>query len=238
MEQLTERQRKILELVVREYIKYALPVSSKIIEEKHALGVSPATIRSEMYELANKGYLSQPHTSAGRVPTDRGYRFFVDNLTEIEAKKIERKLEREIVSLKKELEKELRFTQEFTRLFAETVSGLTISYLPREKIVLKEGWAEALRDPEFEDIEKVHKFISLVHDFEENIDVFFAKKGAEAIHIYIGREFPLSGDYDFSVMISPCRISRRDGLLAVLGPKRMPYDRNIYLISAVMKLLK
>lgn len=77
---LTERRRAILKVVVQEYVKTAQPVSSGRIETMYDLGVSAATIRSELASLEEMGYLAQPHTSGGRVPTDRGYRYFVEGL--------------------------------------------------------------------------------------------------------------------------------------------------------------
>jgi heat-inducible transcriptional repressor len=80
MEDLTARQQAILGLVVREYIATATPVSSKVIVEAYGLGISAATVRNEMARLEEFGYLTHPHTSAGRVPTDQGYRYFVERL--------------------------------------------------------------------------------------------------------------------------------------------------------------
>ncbi|MGH2346177.1 MAG: heat-inducible transcriptional repressor HrcA, partial [Chloroflexota bacterium] len=79
---LTERRRSILKIVVQEYVKTAQPVSSGRIENEYGLGVSAATIRNELAMLEEMGYLAQPHTSGGRVPTDRGYRYFVEGLME------------------------------------------------------------------------------------------------------------------------------------------------------------
>jgi heat-inducible transcriptional repressor len=79
---LSERQQIVLRLVVQEYIKSAVPVSSKAITEDYPIGISSATIRNEMAALEEKGYLVQPHTSAGRVPTEVGYRYFVEKLME------------------------------------------------------------------------------------------------------------------------------------------------------------
>ena len=77
---LTERQRAILRLIVQEYVQTGRPVGSKGLTERHAVGVSPATIRNEMAGLEEAGYLQSPHTSGGRVPTDQGYRYFVHHL--------------------------------------------------------------------------------------------------------------------------------------------------------------
>jgi heat-inducible transcriptional repressor len=79
-ESLTERQETVLALIVHEYIETTKPVGSKRLLEKYQLGVSSATIRNEMNDLTQFGYLRQPHTSAGRVPTEEGYRYFVQGL--------------------------------------------------------------------------------------------------------------------------------------------------------------
>ncbi len=80
METLTERQNRILALVVRDYIETAQPVSSQHLLIKHKMDVSSATVRNEMVVLTQQGYLKQPHTSAGRLPTEQGYRYFVRQL--------------------------------------------------------------------------------------------------------------------------------------------------------------
>ncbi len=80
MKELTERQKQVLELVIRDYIETAHPVSSKRLLEVYAIETSSATVRNEMVDLTEMGYLRQPHTSAGRVPTEEGYRYFVRRL--------------------------------------------------------------------------------------------------------------------------------------------------------------
>ena len=79
---LDERKAAILQAVVQEYIRTAQPVGSNHVVAASAIDVSPATVRNEMAALEADGYLQQPHTSAGRVPTDKGYRFFVDTLAQ------------------------------------------------------------------------------------------------------------------------------------------------------------
>ena len=80
MNELTERQKTLLMLVIRDYIETAQPVGSKALAERYHLELSPATIRNEMAALTELGYLRQPHTSAGRVPTEDGYRYFVGQM--------------------------------------------------------------------------------------------------------------------------------------------------------------
>src|SRR3972149_578948 len=81
MADLTDRQEKILAFVVKEYIETAIPVGSETLRRR-GLSVSSATIRNELAELEEAGYLTHPHTSAGRVPTEKGYRYFVESLME------------------------------------------------------------------------------------------------------------------------------------------------------------
>jgi heat-inducible transcriptional repressor len=82
---LDDRKAAILQAVVQEYIETAQPVGSNRVARQHGVNVSPATVRNEMSVLEREGYLAQPHTSAGRIPTDKGYRFFVDQLTGVGA---------------------------------------------------------------------------------------------------------------------------------------------------------
>lgn len=78
-----ERRLEVLRAIVEDYVQTREPVGSRVLTERHGLGVSPATIRNDMAALEEAGYIAQPHTSAGRVPTDKGYRLFVDRLAEV-----------------------------------------------------------------------------------------------------------------------------------------------------------
>ncbi|MEU6440030.1 heat-inducible transcriptional repressor HrcA [Streptomyces sp. NPDC047046] len=80
---LSERRLEVLRAIVQDYVGTEEPVGSKALTERHSLGVSPATVRNDMAALEDEGYIAQPHTSAGRIPTDKGYRLFVDKLADI-----------------------------------------------------------------------------------------------------------------------------------------------------------
>src|SRR5262244_1069776 len=80
---LDQRSRQVLVAVIAEYVKTAEPVGSRAIARRHIRGLSPATIRNVMADLEDAGYLTHPHTSAGRVPTDKAYRFYVDHLERV-----------------------------------------------------------------------------------------------------------------------------------------------------------
>src|SRR5215208_4737621 len=78
--QLNDRERRVLEAVIQSYVETAEPAGSRTLSRRFGLGVSPATIRNTMSDLEEKGFLFHPHTSAGRIPTDKGYRAYVDSL--------------------------------------------------------------------------------------------------------------------------------------------------------------
>jgi len=90
-EALTERDRRVLQAIITDYIQTAEPVGSRIVSKKYKMGLSPATIRNVMADLEEMGFLIQPHTSAGRVPTDKGYRFFVDTILSMQRLNLEEK---------------------------------------------------------------------------------------------------------------------------------------------------
>ena len=77
---LSERRQRVLRALIEDYIEYALPVGSRTLTERHRLGVSPATVRNDLSALEDAGFIQQPHTSAGRIPSDKGYRFYVDQI--------------------------------------------------------------------------------------------------------------------------------------------------------------
>lgn len=109
---LDARKCKILEIVTDAYIKTAQPVGSRTIAKKYNLGISPATIRNEMSDLEESGYLEQPHTSAGRIPSDKGYRFYVDSIMRVRklSEAEERRIRQEYASRAVELESIIRTT--------------------------------------------------------------------------------------------------------------------------------
>ena len=80
-----DRRLEVLRAIVEDYVATQEPVGSRALVERHQLGVSPATIRNDMAALEDEGYIAQPHTSAGRVPTDKGYRLFVDRLSQVKS---------------------------------------------------------------------------------------------------------------------------------------------------------
>ncbi|HUW71777.1 MAG TPA: hypothetical protein VMV66_01085 [Candidatus Humimicrobiaceae bacterium] len=228
---ITDRQKIILNSIVDEYVNSAQPVSSKFLEKKYDFGICPASIRIEMQKLTDVGFLLQPHTSAGRIPTDKGYRFFVDEL-----------LKNEMEDLgvgdwfTGEIDGTIKFIQLLTKNLALASQSLALSYFEKENIFWREGWEEIFKKPEFKEETYLVNFTGFLESFEKHIEDLKLNSG---IKIYIGRENPFKKVKDFSVISSSCNL-RGDGqtIISLLGPKRMNYDRNIGLINSLTKLLE
>jgi heat-inducible transcriptional repressor len=133
-----DRKLAVLRAIVEDYVSTEEPVGSKALVERHGLGVSPATVRNDMAALEDEGYIAQPHTSAGRVPTDKGYRLFVDRLTTVkpmsgaEKRAIATFLD-EAVDLDDVVHRSVRLLSQLTRQVAvvqyPTLSGSTVRHI-------------------------------------------------------------------------------------------------------------
>lgn len=220
---LSARQSQTLKAIVEEYIATAEPVGSQVLEKKYNMGVSPATLRNEMVALTDKGYLRQPHTSAGRIPTSMGLRFFVDHLMQ------EKKLSvAEEVSAREQIwDSRLNFD----RLMRQTTLSLaartkTLSIVATDTgDVYYSGVSNILNMPEFFDIDVAHTVLSLL-DQESRLRQLFFEGNAEEepIHIIFGQE--LGWPYFEPVGVAFTRFSTgqgRRGTLGIIGPCRLNY---------------
>jgi heat-inducible transcriptional repressor len=129
---LTDRQKQILKIVVQEYVDSAQPIGSSTIVEQYNLGVSPATVRKELAALEQAGLLTHPHTSAGRIPTDAGYRYFVRNLLNNAELPVteQRMIRHQFHQARHELDQWLRLS---TAVLARVSHGAALATMPRAR---------------------------------------------------------------------------------------------------------
>jgi len=128
---ITDRQIKILNSLIQEYIESAEPISSELLKKKCGLSISPATIRNDLQDLTELGYITQPHTSAGRVPTNKGYKYFIE-ITFTKKERLPNFVVREVENTKRRVEKELQLAQELTRSLEEISSLLNFHHLEED----------------------------------------------------------------------------------------------------------
>lgn len=234
---MNDRKRDILNSLIEEYTKSALPVSSSALVKKYNFDLSPATIRHEMVELEKEGFLHQPHISAGRIPTDRAYRFYINSLTKKEnlSKKEQAFLQEELMRLKIKYQRLLLAT---AKLLANLSHNLAISGFLGSHEYFKAGMSELLKEPEFNNINHIQKVIEIVDLLDEEADKIFNKSEGK-LKVYIGRENPVKKIEDYSMIVSGFHLSVGGKvLIVVLGPKRMHYKKNISLVGYVTKLIK
>ncbi len=233
---MTPRQEEILTKIIQEYIACARPVSSQVLERKYRFGICSATIRIEMHKLTKGGYLYQPHPSAGRIPTDKGYRFFVNNLLEKGVKEIpiEGVWENETTD-------NIKFFHSLTKKLAKISRLLVVSYLKKENIFWKEGWEIVLKEPEFREKKYFLKFVDFLNELEEKIEEFndFFERLNSEIQVYIGNENPFEKARDFStIFFKFCPPGKEEGIFSFLGPKRMAYDKSLAVINSLKKMIE
>jgi transcriptional regulator of heat shock response len=226
---ISERQGEIIKRLVREYIKTAEPVSSKFLSERHDFGLCPSSIRIELQYLINEGYLEQPHTSAGRIPTDKAYRFFVDGLIEEKNEKNESIFQKTI----NKNEDALRTAS----LLAKALSDMSSSFIALNLggITIKEGFDEIVKKPESRNEDFISSFSELIESLEDNMQKLNRGTG---VKIYIGQENLNPRWKNISIISSECNLHSEKATISMLGPKRMDYKKNISLINSLNKILE
>jgi len=240
---MTSRQEALLASIIKEYIETARPVSSKFLEKTGFFGLSSATIRAEMNELERLGYLTHLYTSSGRIPTDKAYRFFVDNLLDEEECELTADYKRKIKMVLQKTEKEPReINRTVAQLLSELSDNLVIAGIPEESEFFKVGLSSLFEFPEFREFERAFRLADFFDEFEEvfnRLEKMFWGDSAitnedegEDIKIFIGRENPVRDIKDETVILARYNLPfNYKGSLTLIGPTRMDYGRNIGLMK-------
>lgn len=214
---LDTRKEHILDFVVRDYIRTAFPVSSGRISKKRATEGSPATIRNIMLTLDEGGYLYQPHTSAGRAPTNKGYRYFVDNLMSVREPGEDIRLELDRIIETMEWEMNSAFSE-----LSKTLAGYLglfsgVGMLERSDKVFGHGLSEVLREPEFGEKGLAADFADFTENIEDHLENTFKE------HKELLPEVSIGGFGAVSVFFDDDDCG--ECVLFSIGPKRMNYEK-------------
>lgn len=233
-----DRQAQILKAIIQHFIATAEPVGSNTLFVSYSFKVSPATIRNDMAALEEKGFIYQPHTSSGRVPTTTGYRHYVEKLADFEAarKKAQLQLRRTLEQYKTEKAREKIF--DAVSLLARTTENVSFATLPDNNRTFYLGLSNILRQPEFQNrtinasevievLEKSDNFINTLKslDIDKNVKVF------------IGDENILPQIQSCSIVVTSYQFEEYEGFFGLLGPVRMDYAYNMTMIQEIKKLL-
>jgi len=334
--ELTDRERKVLEAVIRTYVATAQPAGSRQLARRFGLGVSPATIRNTMSDLEEKGYLFHPHTSAGRIPTDTAYRVYVNTLLPVTALSEEQRdilaqqiavggsvetilrraaqslgviaqelglalgprfddtrLERvELVRLASDrllmvlslqgnavrtifvdanTEVADRSVADVTRVLNDRLAGLTLSEIRATlaqrlrdttggsdellNVFIEEGSTlfDAALDvqddvvlgqtsvlaeqPEFATAASMRRLVALTETRQYLAEVLRRRSSENGVSITIGNEHGDAALEPFTLVTAPYHVGALNGVIGVIGPTRMPYDKVIALVTHTSQLV-
>jgi heat-inducible transcriptional repressor len=227
---ITERQNQILNCLIKEYIKTAEPVGSDFLSKKYNFNLCPSALRIEFQNLVKNGYLEQPHTSAGRIPTDKAYRYFVNNILEKENK------EREKIEVIEKHIDEFEIASRLTKYLAESASIFSTLHFLNKQLYWQAGWEEISKEPEFNNQIFLSGFVNFLDDIEEKIKKLELNS---QINVFIGKEIPFPKTDKLSLICSKCNFKKsNDALIILIGPKRMNYDKNIHLMNSLNTFLE
>ncbi|MCA9339102.1 transcriptional regulator [Candidatus Saccharibacteria bacterium] len=231
---MTERQQQILASIIEQYAEVAAPVGSVTLAK--LFGVSSATIRSEMARLEEMGFIMQPHTSAGRIPTDKGYRHYVNTLTETEnnqpkldrgAKAIEARVNTNTTSADRAIRSAVDSLVELTHnLGIATIGGQ----------MYMSGMSNLFSQPEFSQGASVQSIAQLL----DNLEPWLREAAPnEPLNVFIGNENPIGKTSGATLIISRFRSPYSDrSYIGVLGPTRQSYGKVMNLVRHAGSMLE
>jgi transcriptional regulator of heat shock response len=231
------RQAQILKLIVDEYIRTAEPVSSKQLCDRFSLPCSSATVRNDMAVLEELGLIAQPHTSAGRVPTETAYRFYIQ---QGQAQKPARGGPKSVrINITVKRAPRAPTAEERLAQVGQAVvqaSGEAVMLATNRPWSTTLGLANLLRKPEFQSGAAI---LSLAESLERFDAAFKDMLGSatDEVTVLLGNENPL-GDELASVVVKSELGQGIEGVLGIVGPLRMDYNRNIALLSQAKKVLE
>lgn len=232
-----DRHIKILEAIIKSFTESALPVGSKSLVEKYKIEVSSATIRNDMALLEKEGFIMQPHTSAGRIPTSLGYRFFVDQFLKTQKAKIKMRdffeAERKIYMEERAREK----VYDAVGVLSRVVPNMSFASIPGKKRTFYLGLANMLKQPEFQsNLAETTRIIEVLEDdfFEKLNDLQLDN----TVKIFIGEENIIPQIQSCSLMATRYKTKGYEGVVGILGPMRMDYAYNNIALDYASEMIR
>ncbi len=237
--QTDDRKNQILSAIIEHFVQTAEPVGSKTIILTYNFKVSPATVRNDMAELEEQGLIMQPHTSAGRVPTDKGYRFYVDELADFDrARELAQKTLRSLREQDRAATAKQR-VHDAVNLLSQATPNMVFATIPDNTKTFFMGFSKMLRQPEFlESPLKASQVMEVIEDRDHFLTGLTQLNLSAEPQIFIGEENILRGIDSCSLIVSSYEYDGYQGAIGILGPKRMPYAYNTAILSEVRNLLE
>ncbi len=222
------RQEQLLTLVIEKYIETAQPIGSKFLVSDADLDLSEATVRNELRDLEEEGYLTHPHTSAGRIPTGKGYKYYLGkiDLGKLKINKKESEVLESFFALEDKIQAQKNLSKSLAAITQETV---IFAFTPHS--IYYTGLSNLFSKPEFVELGIVGDISQVFDRCEDCIPAFYNLVN-EDVKFFIGDEHP------FGNMLSAMSFKFGDSLITLLSPMRTNYKHNYTLLQAVKELLK
>jgi transcriptional regulator of heat shock response len=217
-----DRKNNILNIIIKEHIKTGAPVGSEAVTDRYKLNVSSATVRNVMGELEDEGYIRQPYTSAGRIPTEKAYNYFIANLSEKKVPDKEAKYMHSVLAGK--IESDLKNAAKALAKF----TGNAIFWAFYRHNLYYTGISNLFAQPEFTQSGFICQTGAIIDRLDEIIDDIFEDIKFEP-EIMIGSNNPF-GNF-CGTIITKYKHKNDIGVFGILGPMRMDYEKNLSLIK-------
>jgi heat-inducible transcriptional repressor len=229
---MTERQKQILSAIIEQYAEVAVPVGSSLLAK--VFDVSSATVRAEMVELERLGFIRQPHTSAGRIPTDSGYRFYVNNMTAVDPNMPEKRAERALTARVTQGGMPERTIRNAVDTLVELTHNLGLATIGNQ--LYMSGLSNLFGQPEFVSGGQVQQVARLL----DNLEPWLREAAPnEPLSVYIGSENPIGRSAGVTLIISRFRSPFSDhSYVGTLGPTRQSYRDVMALVAHTGKTLE
>lgn len=231
------RKEQILAKIIEEYVQTAEPVSSRKLA--HFFNLSPATLRNEMAILSREGYISQPHISSGRIPTELAYKFYVRNsLNKINKNELDQKNQNELDKIIKNSKKQDThlLLKEIAKTLAQ-LSSQTIIVAFGDSEIFYTGVSNLFSQPEFADINCIVNLSIVLDNMDSSIMDIFDYIDFD-INVHIGEENPFGNQCSSLLTKYDLKNGQNEmGMIGILGPIRMSYEFNRSLLLYAQKLI-
>lgn len=231
---MTDRQAKLLSTIIEQYAEVAAPVGSVLLAK--LFNVSSATIRNEMVELERLGFIAQPHTSAGRIPTDKGYRFYVNNITRLhdDAPVVETRNSKAIATRVENSGEPSQAIKSAVDSLVQLTHNLGLATIGDQLYI--SGYSHLFGHPEFVEPDHAREVAVLL----DNLEPWLREAAPnEALNVYIGSENPVGRSAGVSLIISRYRSPYSDNsYVGVLGPTRQSYRSVMGLVEQTGRTLQ
>lgn len=233
---MTDRQRAILAAIIEQYAEIAAPVGSVTLAK--LFGVSSATIRAEMAKLEDMGLIAAPHTSAGRIPTDKGYRMYVNGITDAQMTELPSGLDRSARTIEAHVNSHVTQADRAIRSAVDSLVELTgnMGFATIGSELYTSGISRLFSQPEYMQGQHIQAVARLI----DNIEPWLREAAPnEPLNVFIGSENPIGKSSGATLIISKFRSPYSDtSYIGVIGPTRQNYARTMHLVQRTGTMLE